>query len=165
MEIIVRKADSSDYGALCELFDEVDALHRANLPQIFQKPTGPVRDYEYYLGLIADESVGLFVAQEGQQLLGFVHVVFRQSTPSPVLVPRRYAIIDGIGVKAESRKRGVGSSLSATASEWAVAKGADAIELNVYDFNLNAIAFYQSLGYETISHKMGKPLKNDKAAG
>jgi ribosomal protein S18 acetylase RimI-like enzyme len=161
MEINVRKAASADYGALCELFDEVDALHRKNLPQVFKKPNGPVRDYDYYLGLITDETVGLFVAERGKQLLGFVHVIIRQSPPIPVLVSRCYASIDSIGVKAESQNRGIGRTLSETATEWAIARGACAIELNVYNFNQTAIAFYQSLGYETISRKMGKMLKND----
>jgi hypothetical protein len=40
MEISVRKATAKDYNSLCELFDEMDALHRDNLPHIFQKPGG-----------------------------------------------------------------------------------------------------------------------------
>jgi diamine N-acetyltransferase len=42
--------------------------------------------------------------------------------------------------------------------EWAIAKGATAIELNVYEFNKTAISFYQRLGYETLSRKMSKVL-------
>jgi hypothetical protein len=79
MEVSIRKATAEDYPALCKLFDEVDALHRGNLPHIFQKPNGPVREHDYYLGLIADESVGLFVAQVGGELVGFVHSVIRDA--------------------------------------------------------------------------------------
>jgi ribosomal protein S18 acetylase RimI-like enzyme len=48
---------------------------------------------------------------------------------------------------------------------WAIAKGATAIELNVYEFNETAIAFYERLGYQTLSRKMSKELAKDKAAG
>jgi len=46
--VVIREAAADDYEVLCELFDEVDALHRDNLPQIFQKPTGPVWEQETY---------------------------------------------------------------------------------------------------------------------
>ena len=62
-EIIIRQATAEDYDALCAIIDEVDTLHRDRMPHIFQKPPGPVRDREYILGLLADENVGLFVAE------------------------------------------------------------------------------------------------------
>lgn len=159
MKVTIRRATAEDYRPLCDLFDELDALHRDHLPRLFQKPAGPVRDEEYYRGLMADESTGLFVAEAEGKLAGFVHVVIRDAPPIPVYVPRRYAVIDGIGVKSEFRKRGIGRMLMDAAHAWAGARGAAAIELNVYEFNQAAIAFYQSLGYETLSRKMSKPLR------
>ena len=41
MEISVGKATADDYIALCELYDELDALHRDHLPHLFQKPDRP----------------------------------------------------------------------------------------------------------------------------
>ncbi len=49
--------------------------------------------------------------------------------------------------------------------EWAIARGATSIELNVYEFNVTAISFYERLGYQTFSRKMSKELKKDKTAG
>ena len=86
MTISVRKATTNDYDTLCELFDEIDTLHRDNLPHIFQKPTGSIREEEYYSGLIADESVALFVAEKGEKLVGFVHAVVRD-TPAFQTIP------------------------------------------------------------------------------
>ncbi|OQA95517.1 MAG: Acetyltransferase (GNAT) family protein [Chloroflexi bacterium ADurb.Bin222] len=48
--------------------------------------------------------------------------------------------------------------LMGTVYEWALTKGASSIELNVYEFNKAAIAFYEKLGYETLSRKMSKAL-------
>lgn len=158
MEINIRKATAEDYSSLCELFDEVDALHRDNLPYFFQKPNGAVREQDYYCGLIADENVGLFVADIGEALVGFVHVVVKDTPPIPIFVSRRYAIVDSIGVKSGFRNRGIGRMLMGTVYEWALTKGASSIELNVYEFNKAAIAFYEKLGYETPSRKMSKAL-------
>ncbi len=49
--------------------------------------------------------------------------------------------------------------------EWAIAKGATSIELNVYEFNETAISFYEGLGYQTLSRKMSKELQKSKGAG
>jgi ribosomal protein S18 acetylase RimI-like enzyme len=159
MEVSIRKATAEDYNPLCELFDGVDVLHRGNLPHLFQKPNGPVREQDYYAGLIADENVGLFVAEIGEKLVGFVHAVIRDAPAIPVFVPRRYAIVDSIGVKLGFQNHGMGRMLMDTVHEWAMAKGATSIELNVYEFNKTAIAFYERLGYETLSRKMSKALR------
>jgi ribosomal protein S18 acetylase RimI-like enzyme len=164
MEISIRKATADDYNALCKLFDEIDALHRNNLPHIFQKPSGSVREQEYYSGLIADENVALLVAEAGERLVGFIHAVCRDTPAIPILVPRRYAIVDSIVVKAGFQNRGIGRILMDKMQEWAIEKNAISIELNVYEFNRTAISFYESLGYQTFSRKMSKELKNEKTA-
>lgn len=158
MEVSIRKATAEDYDALCDLFDEVDALHRGNLPHIFQKPIGPVREHDDYGGLITDENIGLFVAEMGQKLVGFVHAVIRDVPAIPIFVPRRSAIVESIGVKSECQTQGLGRRLMGTVHEWAIACGATTIELNVYEFNQTAIGFYQRLGYETLSRKMSRAL-------
>jgi ribosomal protein S18 acetylase RimI-like enzyme len=49
--------------------------------------------------------------------------------------------------------------------EWAMVKGAVAIELNVHKFNRGAISFYRKLGYNTVSEKLSKLLDRARAAG
>ena len=161
METHIRKATANDYDDLCELFNEVDALHRVNLPHIFQKPNGAAREMNYYLELIADESIGLFVVEMDEKLVGFVHVLVRDTPAFPVIVPHHYAVIDGIAVKSEFQNHGIGKVLMEKAQEWAGTKNAEFMELNVYEFNRNAISFYERLGYQNSSRKMRK--KIDKA--
>lgn len=165
MDISVRKATTDDYDALCVLSDEIDALHRDHLPHIFQKPNGAAREYDYYSELIADENVALFVAEAGENLVGFVHAILRDTPAFPVFVPRHYAIVESIVVKARFQNHGIGRMLMDNMQEWAIAKGATSIELNVYEFNENAIFFYERLGYQTISRKMSKELKKHQAVG
>lgn len=163
MEISIRKATVDDYNSLCELFDEVDALHRDHLPHIFQKPDGAVREQDYYLGLIADEDTALFVAEAGGKLVGFICAVVRDAPDFPVYVPRCYAMVDCIGVKSGFQNQGIGRTLMEKMEVWATAKGATSIELNVYDFNETAISFYEGLGFHGLSRKMSKDPKGDKS--
>jgi diamine N-acetyltransferase len=165
MKVSVRKATPNDYDPLCDLFDEIDVWHRVNLPRIFQKPGGPVRERDYYLGLISDENVGVFVAETGGELVGFVHAIVRDTPPFPVFVPRHYVIVDGIVVSSSHQKQGTGRILMSKIQDWALTKGASSIELNVYEFNESAISFYEELGYQTLSRKMSKDLKTDEEAG
>ena len=161
METHIRKATANDYDNLCELFNEIDTLHRVNLPHIFQKPNGAAREKDYYSGLVADENIGLFVAEMDEKLIGFVHVLVRDTPVFPIIIPQHYAVIDGIGVKSEFQNHGIGKMLMEKAQEWATTNGAVFIELNVYEFNRNAISFYEKLGYQISSRKMRK--KIDKA--
>jgi ribosomal protein S18 acetylase RimI-like enzyme len=165
MEIRVRKATAADYNSLCELFDEIDTLHRDHLPQLFQKPNGAAREKDYYSGLITDENVALLVAEAGENLVGFVHAVIKDTPAFPIFVPGRYAVVDGIVVKSGFQNHGTGRLLMDKVQEWAIAQGATSIELNVYEFNETAISFYERLGYQTLSRKMSKELKKDKGAG
>jgi len=165
MEISVRKATADDYNSVCELFDQIDAFHRDNLPHMFHKPSGAAREQDYYSGLIADENVALLVAEVGENLVGFVHAIIRDTPAFPVFVPRRYAIVDGIVVKSGFQSHGIGRILMDKMQEWSIAKGATSIELNVYEFNETAISFYERLGYQTFSRKMSKELKKDKTTG
>ena len=164
MKTHTRKATANDYDDLCELFNEVDALHRVNLPHIFQKPNGAARERDYYLGLVADENIGLFIVEVDEKLAGFVHVFVRDTPVIPVIIPQHYAVIDEIVVKSEFQNHGIGKMLMEKAQEWATAHGAACIELNVYEFNKNAISFYERLGYQILSQKMRKNIDVKKAA-
>lgn len=165
MELTIRAATADDYDALCELFDEIDALHRDHLPRIFQQPGGAARERDYYLGLVADQNVALLVAEADGRLVGFVHAMLKDSPALPILVPRRYAIVDAVVVSSALHGHGIGGSLMGEVQVWALANGASSIELNVYEFNQIAISFYEGLGYHTLSRKMSKELGPDKTAG
>lgn len=108
--------------------------------------------------MISDESTAVFVAELEGNILGFVQAIVREAADIPVLVPRRYAIIDGIVVMSKYKKRGIGGMLMKRIEEWTKEKGASSIELNVFEFNEEAITFYESLGYMTLSRKLSKDL-------
>ncbi len=158
MELEIRPAVPKDYDELCALLAEVDALHRQRLPHLFRQPAGRVREPEYLSGLMTDDKVSLLVAEVEGQLVGTVVVGLCDTPPVPILVPRRYAMVDSLAVRHEFRRAGVGRALMEEAQRWAAAQGATSIDLNVYEFNDEAIAFYRSLGYEILSHRMSRAL-------
>lgn len=158
MAITVRKAISEDFDSLSALFQEIDTLHRDHLPSIFQAPNGPSRDQKFYLELLSNLDIGLFVAQSNQQLVGAIQANIKASYQLPIFVPRKYMVVDNIVVKSEFRKHGVGQRLMNYVEDWSREMGVTSIELNVYEFNGAAIGFYSKLGYQTLSRKMSKDL-------
>lgn len=158
LEVSIRQAKPDDYVSLLSLFDQIDALHRENLPDKFKRPEGEPRKEDYYLDLLADEDVSFLIAEQGDQIIGFIHTVIRSSPPIEIFIKRRLAVIESVVVKKKCQGKGVGRKLVEAAHGWAVAQGAESVELNVYEFNKHAIAFYDQLGYETLSRTMRKRL-------
>ena len=162
MRFAIRAATERDLDALNQIISDVDALHREQLPHIFQEPDGPPRDREYMLGVLADESCGFFVAEEQGPpegpILGLVQVIIRNTLPIPILVPRRIAFVETLAVRDGFRRAGIGRALMDHAQHWAEEQGATEIDLSVHEFNQAAISFYHSLGYATSSRRMSKRL-------
>ncbi len=163
MNAIIRKAILDDYDALCELIDQVDALHRDRLPGIYRRPDGPVREKNEIAAFIADERVGLFVAEVEGELAGYIHAYLRDTPPVPVLVPRRFAMIDSMAVGKNQRRKGIGQALIAQVQRWAREQGATSVELNVYEFNRGALRFYEALGFKVLRRGVSKPLEDEAA--
>jgi ribosomal protein S18 acetylase RimI-like enzyme len=159
MQISTREATINDYEGLCELFAEVDTLHREALPHIYRQPDGPARPREFIHGIISDENAALLVAERDHVLVGVIKVQVADTPDIPVYVPRRYAAIDTLVVKKESRRAGVGRALLEAAEQWARNKGAATAELTVMEFNEGAISFYEHFGYKAASRKMRKSLE------
>jgi ribosomal protein S18 acetylase RimI-like enzyme len=158
MDIAIREATERDYEALCAIIEQVDSIHQDALPKRFKDSNGPPREREYILNAIRSPDVDIFVAETESGLVGFVHVMIRNVPDIPILVPRRHAVVENLAVREEHRRIGIGLALMERAEDWARAKGATSIELNVYAFNDVAQRFYRKLGYETLSCRMTKPL-------
>lgn len=156
--IIIRRAESGDYEALCQILDGVDRLHRDRLPHIFRAPEGPARSREYVEGLLQDGQTLVLLAQVAGRPAGCLVAFLRPRPPVPVLVPGLVLTISDLAVEPAYQRQGVGRALMAEAEAWGVAQGADSLELNVYEFNEGAIAFYRALGYETLMRRMVREL-------
>lgn len=161
MDFAIREATQEDYSRLIELFAEVDALHRKALPKVFRKADGPARTEEYIFGIIANGDACLFVAEHHSQVVGFAQGFIRQAPDIPVIVPRRYGVVDDVVVREGFRRSGVGRSLVKRVEQWVLEKGVFQVELNVWEFNKGAMAFYEEVGYLTASRKMQRWLSED----
>ena len=74
----------------------------------------------------------------------------------------RYSHIFLLYVQKEHRRQGIGKALMTKAQTWAKERGDRQIGLNVFPQNQTALKLYESLGYETCSWLMVKPLNREK---
>jgi ribosomal protein S18 acetylase RimI-like enzyme len=159
-QVNIRPATRLDYVPLSNLMNNVDQLHATHYPDRFKFPENePFRSKEMIQALIEETESNIFVAEIDKLLTGFIVILISSTANFPLLVPRKFAVIDNIGVHPNFRNQGVGTALIETAQAWAKNKGAENIELNVYLFNTNAIYLYQKLGFKTIIYKMCKSME------
>ena len=154
----IRRALPEDYENLLPLFEEVDAYHRAHHPWLFKEPDGPARDRAYYQNVLESEGHYLLVGELDGALVGLVVVIVKDAPDIPILVPRRYAVIDNLVVRSDLQRSGYGEQLMEAAHDLAREAGATSVELNVFAFNQGAQRFYERLGYDTVTYKMSKRL-------
>ena len=158
MKFHIRKGSQKDYKGISEVFEKIDSLHRKALPYVFREFDGPARTEEFISSIISDENAALFVAETNDQIIGLVHILIRQTPPIPIMVPRRYAVLENLAVKNGYRRLGVGTSLLERAHQWALSRELSQIESNVWEFNEEAIAFYERQGYTTSRRWISRPL-------
>jgi GNAT superfamily N-acetyltransferase len=154
----IRQATIADYAGLCAVLDEVDAQHIAALPNVFRDPGERARSQAYVASIVQDENACLWIAEHGADIVGVLHICIRETRPIPLFVPRRYAVIENVAISQAYRRQGIGRALVERADRWALDRGATQTELNVWEFNEGARAFYDALGYKTASRKMVRDL-------
>jgi len=151
--IAIRRARLTDYPALQALFRELDGLHGQCVPWLFRASDGEPRPRAHLEGLLAAPDAAVFVAGDAE-CVGLGSVTLRDSPDLPMFVRQRYAVVDDFVVRSDRRRQGIGRRLYEACERWAFERGAQYVELGVYEFNEDARRFYASLGFETHMRKL-----------
>ena len=145
-QTIVRRAKREELARVNALREEVSALHAAGRPDIFRADfSEALREHVYEKFDSADADV--IVALCGGTVAGFAIEEYIVRPASPNTRPRRYYHIEEIGVDAAFRRRGVGRALADFFRAEAERLGFDRMELDVWEFNADALAFYDAVGF------------------
>jgi ribosomal protein S18 acetylase RimI-like enzyme len=159
-EIAIRPATIADYAGIAVVFSEIELLHRQALPYIFRATDGPALERDFFEAQMADEEAIWLVVEQAGEIAGFAFVRILYAPNRPMLVQRRYAYVENLAVRVSAQRSGIGRALIQRAEGWAREHEVDEIELNVWEFNAGAIAFYQELGYVTERRTMRRVIDN-----
>jgi ribosomal protein S18 acetylase RimI-like enzyme len=152
---VIRRATIADLPRLAELTAEVQALHRAAMPEKYTDPT--VGEIEERLReAFATPDLVLLVTEVGSDVVGYAMVKRIEQPRHTFALPRVTAHVDQLGVAERARRGGHGRALMAAVEAQARAWDAVAVTLDVQAFNTEAIAFYGALGYDIPTLRMSK---------
>lgn len=147
MDVTIRKAEPSDSAGLLRLLKQIAGLHHAGRPDIF-RPAGSKYDKREIADILRDEMKPVFVAvDDTQRVLGYAFCILRECKGDAMLQDRRTLYIDDLCVDAQQRGQGLGKALMDAVRNHAAQTGAVSLELNVWNFNKSALAFYEHLGF------------------
>jgi ribosomal protein S18 acetylase RimI-like enzyme len=99
--------------------------------------------------LLREPDQAVFVAEEGGELLGWVHVQEFLSLASD-----SSALVTGLVVDPAARRRGIGRGLVAEAEGWARARGLGSLRLRARAARTGAHDFYRRLGFTVVKRQV-----------
>ena len=139
------------------MLGQILRLHAALRPDVFRDDREKFTPEE--LGeLFSREDRPAFAAEEDGICVGYALCEIRRPD-APQMLPRKVLYLDDLCVDSAFRGRGIGKALVGFVRGYADEIGADSLELNVWECNSDAKAFYENLGFATQSRHMEIKLK------
>ena len=138
----IYKMTIEDYDKVKKIYQKTYEYHCQKRGDVFNNVDS--LSFDYYKELINDAVC--FVYKEKEEVLGFIIAKENKSKDIPMLKQRKTYFIEGLGVEENNINKGIGKKLYYALKEEAKKHNIDAIELNVWAFNQNAIGFYKHIG-------------------
>jgi ribosomal protein S18 acetylase RimI-like enzyme len=160
MECTIRTAEKKDVEDIIRLLKQIAQLHHTGRPDIFKSNANKyTHDFVHFKIKNPDECI--FVAvDKADKVLGYVFCYFEIRKEHAVLKERKVLCIDDICIDDNKRGLGLGSLLLEKAIDYAKSTECVAIELNVWEFNEDAIKFYEKHNFSTKYRRMEMLLDN-----
>ena len=151
MEIGFAKRE--DLERINVLRKQVNDLHVKGKPEIFKPGFPPaLRDHVYEI--FDDPRKRIVVCRSGEDICAFAVLTHIAKPETPFTYGRDYLDIDEFCVDKACRRRGIGTRMIGFIRDYAKEEGLDRIELNMWEFNRDALAFYESVGFATYRRYM-----------
>ena len=153
MNIEVRIAKPEEFPEINEIRRMVNDVHVNGRPDIFR--AGFCQELQDHVYVQAEkEDSDVVVALVDGEIAGFATVEYVHRPESPYNLARDYYHVEEFGVSEKHRREGVATALVNYMKEEARAKGFPRIELDMWEFNQGALAFYEAAGFETFRRYM-----------
>lgn len=157
MGLVIRTARSEDYEAVNAIIRVAQEEHAEALPDRFARLERVVA-MGWYRSFADQLNKVILIAEIDELVVGVAMLEMKKSPAYEALVPRIYAYLNELAVSPDFQRRGIGTKLYAASAMWAGERAASSLELNVWEFNERAIAFYSSLGMLTLNRTMTSEL-------
>lgn len=150
---MVRFAKEEELERINEIRKMVNDVHVDGRPDIFKGGFEEnLRDYIYEIWKA--ENKDIIVAERDGAICGFACIQIVDKPENPFMNARRYVDVDEFGVDEKFRRQGVATEMIEFIREDAGKRGINRVELNMWEFNEGALAFYESVGFRTYRRYM-----------
>jgi ribosomal protein S18 acetylase RimI-like enzyme len=151
--LVIRYAKREELESVNKLREQVNEVHVNGRPDIFRADGWPLIESNIYTRFDEDSS-GVIVADLNDVIVGFAVVQYISRPETSFSKARRFYHIEEFGVDENHRRKGIATSLINFAKEDAKKLGFERVELNMWEFNEGALAFYESVGFKTFRRYM-----------
>lgn len=151
--LVIRYAKREELESVNKLREQVNEIHVNGRPDIFRADGWPLIEPNIYTRFDEDSS-GVIVADIDDEIVGFAVVQYILRPETSFAKARRFYHIEEFGVDENHRRKGIATALIKFAKEDAKKRGFERIELNMWEFNEGALAFYESVGFKTYRRYM-----------
>lgn len=144
----IRRIQKEDRKQIILLLEQVSRLHIERRPDIFKTKT--YEDFDKYaLEIISNKEKITFVAEQDNKILGIIVLKIKEVKNHINLKDSKTLWVDELCVNKENRGEGIGKQLINKAKEIAKELNCIRLELNCWEMNKEAIAFYEKQGMQT----------------
>ena len=153
----IRFACEKDIPQMLDLLLQVGEVHHQIRPDLFR--AGAQKYDEAALQrLLKNPDRPILAAEEDGKMVGYAFCILQITKDDPVLCDRRVLYIDDLCVDESHRGRGIAGALYRRSLELAKELACDAVTLNVWWGNDNALRFYENCGLQKQKIGMEKVL-------
>ena len=157
----VRLAREDELERINELRKQVNDLHVAGKPDVFKPGFGKeLRDFIHVIWNDPEQEIA--VAEKDGTICGFAVLHHIHRPENPFMKERDFLDIDEFCVDEAFRRQGVATALVAYIRSFAKERGFRRIELNMWEFNQSAFAFYEAAGFRTFRRYMEMFIEDER---
>ena len=149
MSYQIKQCTTDDIGFVSEQLTALCDIHHKGRSDVF-KAGGCKYTASDIITLINqnDAFIDICVNNDSGKQVGYCIQFLKQTTEDSCRLTRKVLFIDDLCISDKQRSKGAGSAMMAAVKQRATELCCDSIELNVWEFNKSAIAFYEKLGYK-----------------
>ena len=149
----IRRATLEDSPTLSALCRDVQRLHAEHHPQLFKMPHSDGFATAFFDEMLAAPEMTIYIAEEEARPLGYILCRIFDRPENVFTFENRFLFIDQISVRPEARRKGVATSLLQQAEILAKELGLSKLQLDSWDFNLDAHACFENFGFHKFNYR------------
>ena len=143
----IRNAQIDDVNRVSELMLQVAKIHSSARRDIFKEKN--IEEIKNEVNSRMNNKENILIAEENNSIFGVIIYKIKEVREHKNLKDRTVLWIDELVVDENIRGKGIGKSLFLEVNKIAKENNCNAVELNCWNFNRQAIKFYEKCGMNT----------------